>query len=244
MSGAVVVRPADETLRANDFRRLPRVPTHLARGYYVALVVLLGVALSAVFSYRVADKPGVYWSDVKVSFLAPRSAANPNTLVTGTGSLITVAGMVGKMVDPRTSTARVVSPEVTLVNRGIRRGYAVTLPNDGGQWANNYDKALLDVQAVDPSAAEVSTTMQRLLRGIDADLASLQQRANVEQVNRIHTGLSPNQPPIYYATGSRVRAITATLLLGLALTAATAVLLLRWLPEARTVRTAASKSVV
>jgi len=179
---------------------------------------VFGVLATGGFTYRAAHKPGVYWSQVDVLFLAPSSQQFSNTLTNSSSDLITVAGTIGRMVAPAQSKARVVSPSVTLVDQGIRRGYAVTLPNDGGQWADNFDRALLDVQVAGPTLSEVSATTERLIGAIDTQLASMQAQANVAPVNRIHTSLSPSQPQIYYASGSRLRAVLAVLGLGLGVT--------------------------
>src|SRR6266536_3608783 len=104
---------------------------------WAALTVAFGLLVTLGFGYRVADKPGVYWAQVDVLFLPPVNGLYPNTLLNNSGGLITLAGVVGKMVDPDSTSARVVSPTVRLVNQGIRHGDSVTLPNDGGQWADN-----------------------------------------------------------------------------------------------------------
>ena len=158
-------------------------------------------------------------------FLPPASSLFPNTLLNNSGGVITLAGVVGKMVDPDAVAARVVSPTVRLVNQGIRHGWSVTLPNDGGQWANNFDKALLDVQAVGSTAAEVSGTVNRLISQINLTLSGLQ--AQVPQVDRVTTQLSPSQVQVFYDPGRRLRALAASLAVGLAVTAVTALYLRR-----------------
>jgi len=204
-------------------RRMPRWWTSGC----VGVVLVFGVLVTGGFTYRVAHKPGVYWSQVDVLFLAPNSLQFSNVLTNSSSGLITVAGTIGRMVDPDQATARVVSPSVTLVDQGIRRGYAVTLPNDGGQWADNFDRALLDVQVAGPTLSEVSATTQRLIGAIDTQLTSMQDRANVVPVNRIHTSLSPSQPQIYYVNGRRLRALLVVVGLGLGVTLFVAVAVCR-----------------
>ena len=184
-------------------------------------------------TYQVATKPGVYWSQVKVVFLAPSSSRFPNALVNASGGIISVAGTVGRLVDPRAPSAHVSSPTVTLADQGIRDGYTVTLPNDGNQFADNFDQPLLDVQAVGGSVAAVTAVMQRLISQIKANLTTLQDRVNVAPANRITTSLSPSRIQIHYIAGSRARAVSACLALGLAITAAAAFLLRRRLRSRR-----------
>ncbi|HEY3087702.1 MAG TPA: hypothetical protein VGJ59_06540 [Jatrophihabitantaceae bacterium] len=220
--GTAVAAPPDVGLPAVDDRRGHR--RRLARRW-AALVVALGLLLTATISYRIVRKPGVYWADANVIFLPPASSLFPNTLLNNSGGVITLAGVVGKMVDPDAVAARVVSPTVRLVNQGIRHGWSVTLPNDGGQWANNFDKALLDVQAVGSTAAEVSGTVNRLISQINLTLSGLQ--AQVPQVDRVTTQLSPSQVQVFYDPGRPLRALAASLAVGLAVTAVTALYLRR-----------------
>lgn len=187
-------------------------------GKYVALVCAIGVLLTFAFCYRALHKPGVYWAQVDVLFLPPASGIFPNALINRPGGLVSVAGVVGKLVDSDSQSAHVVSPTVTLANQGIRNGSSVTLPDDGGQWSRNFDRAQLDVQAVGANPTAVKQTVTSLVAEINAKLAWLQDRANVASVNRVRTSLNPGQVQVYYEAGRRTRAVLATAVLGLALT--------------------------
>ena len=211
--GTAVAAPPVVAQPADDGRRRHR---QLLARRWAALVVALGLLLTVTMSYRIVRKPGVFWAQANVIFLPPASGLHPNTLLNNPGGVITLAGVVGRMVDPTAAGARVVSPTVRLVNQGIRHGWSVTLPNDGGQWANNFDKALLDVQAVGSTAAEVNGTVNRLISQIDLTLSRLQ--AQVPQVDRVTTQLSPSQVQLFYDAGRRLRALAASLAVGLAIT--------------------------
>jgi hypothetical protein len=211
--GTAVAAPPVVGLPTDDDRRRHR--QRLARRW-AAFVVALGLLLTATISYRIVRKPGVYWAQVNVIFLAPASGLYPNTLLNTSEGVIALAGVVGKMVDPDAVAARVVSPTVRLANQGIRHGWSVTLPNDGGQWANNFDKALLDVQAVGSTAAEVNGTVNRLISQINLTLSGLQ--AQVPRVDRVTTQLNPSQVQVFYDAGRRLRALAASLAVGLAVT--------------------------
>ncbi len=197
-----------------------RLAGHFRRriGTWIALIGLLCTVFAA---KMVSQKPGVYFSEVKVTFLAPNSSLNPNSLVAVNDSVIMTARLVGQMVDPKDADgSSVVSPDLTIVNEGIRNGYAVRLPNDGGQWATNFDQSLLDVQVVGPTISGVVARMQSLVSKINGTLAQIQQDRQVAAVNRIRTSVTPAQLPIYYETGSKIRAVAATLVLGLGFTIA------------------------
>lgn len=185
----------------------------------VAIVIaVVGVVVTLVGSWSAARTPGVYWSEAQVRFLAPASATNPNVLRISPSSMVMVAGAVRRMVEA-TDGPRLASPTVRLVDTGVRNGSSVTLPNTGGQWANNFASPVLDVQAVGPSAVGVEQTMQRLIGKINTSVQALDAQANVDRYNLITTQVSPlTGPPIYYQKGSPVRAATGTLALGILLT--------------------------
>lgn len=178
------------------------------------VIMLVGLLISGMVGLYLAKRPGVYWSEVTVVLIAPKSAANPNGLTVDSESLIDTAGVLAKMVGSSPPGPPVVSDSVTLVGEGIRHGYGVRLPNSGGQFATNFDRAALDVQAAGTTAAEVSGTLNQVLSTISADLDRLQRDAGVAKVNLIRTQLSPQTAPIYYQTGSKTRALAITLVLG------------------------------
>ncbi|HEY7049799.1 MAG TPA: hypothetical protein VH373_21460 [Jatrophihabitantaceae bacterium] len=180
------------------------------------MIIAIGLLITAAITYRVARKPGVFWAQTDVLFLPPASGVFPNSLLNNPGGLIALAGVVGKMVDPDAAAARVVDPSVRLVNQGVRHGWSVTLPNDGGQWADNFDKALLDVQAVGATAAEVNGMVSRLANQVNLKLSGLQ--ADVPPVDRVTTRLNPSQVQVFYDSGHRLKAVAASLAVGLAVT--------------------------
>jgi hypothetical protein len=126
------------------------------------------------------------------------------------------------MVNRSDATTRVVSEDVTLSGEGIRSGSSVTLPNSGGQWANQYTQAELDVQVVGPTQSGVVAESSRLVGEINASLAAAQGDQHVDKHNLIRTQLSPPTAIVYRQSGSRSRAGIATLVLGCGVTAAAA----------------------
>lgn len=178
------------------------------------VIVLVGALLSAGVGVYMAKRPGVYWSQVQVLFVAPKSVANPNGLSVSSESLITTAGVVAKIVGSSPAGPSVVSDSVTLVGQGIKHGYGVRLPNSGGQFATNFDQAALDVQAAGTSAAEVTATLNSVISRIETALSKLQTEAGVAAVNLIRPQLSPPTAPLYYQAGSKTRALAITLVLG------------------------------
>lgn len=214
------------------------------RRRYALLICLIGVLVTGAIGYRVVHKPGVYLAQVNVLFLPPQSGMQPNSLLSNSQSLISVAGAVGKMVDADPFASHIVSPTVTLADEGVRNGYSVSLPNDGGQFANNFDRALLNVQAVGPTASGTLETAQRLVKEINDKLATWQEDSQIPATNRIQTSLNPAQIQEFHLTGSRARAGAAAAVLGLGLTALAAVLLPPRLVRWRARRTSARAVLV
>jgi hypothetical protein len=205
-------------------------------------VALLGLVLTAALGVHVLNKPGVFYSATSVGFHPPPSAANPNNSFVSSGSITSTAGAVGRMVEPNPPIGQVVSPTVTLVDEGVRHGWSVTLPNDGGQFTNHFDVSLLTVQAVGSSAAEVRTTIEQLVVRINVALKTLQDQANVPANDRISTTENPPRTQVYYFGNSRPRALAAVLVLGLAVTLTAEMILSRWQNRRRRSHAAAHPS--
>lgn len=190
-------------------------------------VAVLGFALTTALAVHVTRKPGVFYAETRVLFLAPQSKRNPNALIAPTKSVILVASAVARMVEPDPPIGQVVSPAVTLVDEGIRNGWSVTLPNDGGQFTNNFDESYLQVQAVGANAVKVHAKVEALVASINAGLSTLQDRAGVPSIDRITTSPNPGVQ-LYYLKGSQPRAAAAVLVLGLSATMTVEMLLRRW----------------
>lgn len=190
----------------------------------VWLVTVLGVLVTAGLVYRVAHAPGLYFGSADVVFVMPSSEQIPNALGVYPGSLIATAGVIQREVSKGPDTAHVVSDDVTIVDEGETSAVSVTLPNSGGQWANNFEKAALHVQAVDPDQAVALDKLQSTVATIRATLAAREDAANVAADRRIRTEVSPNPLRVDLLSGERKRAIAASMALGLGATFALMVL--------------------
>jgi len=180
----------------------------LVRRWYIVLAALL-VAL--IGSYGAVKAPGVYWSRAEVTFLAPASTVNPNTLKVRSSDLIITAGVVAKLVNGNLTWNKMADPAATIVGEGVRDGWSVRLPDYGGQWSRVYSRQVLDVQVAGPTAEAVRERQTELLDRIDAELAGLQK--GVAQSDRITTTVVPAVPSVYYFHGSKVRALAMIWLL-------------------------------
>jgi hypothetical protein len=200
-----------------------RMPKRLSRGF-ARLVIVAGLIVTVAAGGYLIRLPGTYWSEVNVVFLPPLSEKNPNSLQTGSTSLITFAGVVAQEVGSSTPITTV-SDSVSLVSIGVKHGYQVRLPNDGGQWSNDFDKQFLDVQATGSTPQEVASTMRMVLAKISTALATMQSEAGVDKSNLVYTSQSPPSIPLYYQVGSHVREVIAVSILGIGFTAAAVALI-------------------
>lgn len=188
----------------------------MVRWWYVLLAGVLATVIGGVVVLR---HEGVYWSQVDVVFLAPQSARYPNKLTTSTNDLISLAGIVERIIS-QSEDARTASSATTLVGQGIYDGYSIRLPDSGGQWAHNFERQVLDVQVAGPSAADVRARQDEVLELIDSTLVELQDQAGVAGSNRVTAQKASEIPNIYYRPGEPRRALAMTAVLGTGVTLA------------------------
>ncbi|WP_372593085.1 hypothetical protein [Actinotalea sp.] len=180
----------------------------LVRRWYV---LLLALAVAAGGSYLAKQASGVYWSRAEVTFLAPSSAINPNTLKVRSSDLIITAGLVARQINGNAMWNKMADPAATIVGEGVLDGWAVRLPDYGGQWSTVYSRQVLDVQVVGPTIEDVRARQLELLDRIDAELAAFQE--GVAASDLVTTEVVPAVPPVYYVGGSAMRAIAMICLL-------------------------------
>lgn len=181
------------------------------------IVLIFGIALALSVAGWVRSFPGVYTAQTDMTFLAPASARFPNPLGITSGSLVSVAGTVERAVNQGRTVPASVSMSVTLVDLGIRSGTEIRLPDTGGQWAHNFARPVLDVQAVGPTEQQVRGAMAAQIAAIRTELDRLQDAAQVDGVNRITVEPSPSTVDVVYRTGHQTVGAGMALLLGLML---------------------------
>ncbi|WP_162802949.1 hypothetical protein [Ornithinimicrobium avium] len=177
----------------------------------VAAAVLLGVLVAGVVVQR---HPGTYYSTVDVMFLAPVSARNPNAVVTTSGSVVSTASVVERVLNgPDGAGVRNASSRVTLLGERRLHDEAVRLPDNGGQWAPDFDEQLLTVEVTGDDPEDVARRRDALVATVDATLRQLQDDQGVDRFNRITTRLSPAAPTVTYHEGNRKRAFAMLVLM-------------------------------
>lgn len=183
----------------------------LYRGWYV---VLVGMVLTAALAHSVQTSRGVYWAHVEIFLVGPRAGYEPNAFIISPDSLIATAGLIQRDVTGVAATARVVSDAVTLPGQGVEAGTLTRLLNEGGQWANNFSRPVLDVQTVDATATGASLRMQKEVRAITARLETRQRNAGAPPEDWITVRLVPSIPQATYVHGDQRRGFAGALLVG------------------------------
>ncbi|MBA8792693.1 hypothetical protein FHX74_000287 [Friedmanniella endophytica] len=168
----------------------------------------------------VITRPGVYWARSSVLLIAPAVQSRPNNLQDGSGSLVSLAGIVERQMSGRSTQYNPNGPDVTIVDRGITNGITVRVPNFGGQWATNFSQPVLDVEASGPTPEIVQQRMVRTFAEIEAKVRDNQQQLGVDASQMITTSISPRQLQVRFSDGSRGRAAGTVLLIGGALSVA------------------------
>jgi len=188
-----------------------------AAGRYWVLT-LVGLTLTLGAGLWVRALPSVYWAQLDVLVLAPEADEFQNTLRLQPMSAIMLAGVVQRDVAGPPGGGMVVSDDVTIVGQGVEHGSWVRLANSGGQWANNFDRPVLDVQAVASTPQEVRRLVDDMVGTIDEALRARQAQAGVAPALRFTTLTSPSGLVVRHGTGQRGLAVATTSFLGLGFT--------------------------
>ncbi len=181
------------------------------------IIAVLGLAFTGALLVHIQQRPGVFWTQVNVVFLAPKSSALPNNIQDTSNSVIATAGLVEQLLRTGRPIPEV-SSAASLTGTGVYDGYWIRLLQSGSQWETNFDKPILEVQVAGPSAGGVTARAETLVRGIQSTLDEFQDDDGAADNVRITTLVSPARPSMHYSDGRRSRALGAGLLLGVLLT--------------------------
>lgn len=187
----------------------------LARRWYVAGV---GLLLTAALAAHVHAQTGLFWAQTDLVFLQPQSARYPNSIEVTSNSVIATAGLVATMLngaDARPSTA---SAGTSLAGEGVTTGYAVRMPDSGGQWAHNFTRPVLDIQVIGADQAKVTQIRDGLITRVGRILDQLQDADGVRQHDRITVSAAPGSIQIFRLQGKPMWAAGAALGVGIGCT--------------------------
>ena len=138
----------------------------------------------------------------------------PQLLYAAQPDLIEMAGLVARRIDAVEISGRGGDDSLSLVGLGISHGYSVTLPNSGGQWRYEFEKAELDVQIVGRSEEELAVLLHEATSRVADQMDELQDEQRVEESLRASVRRSPADPAVIMNAGRPTRAAGAALVLG------------------------------
>lgn len=184
----------------------------LIRTRAVLLVVLVGLTAGWLWAYRVH---GAYQGTVQVTFASPnpQDARDPFTQATNPltsesrHSLIDLAAITVRAVTGLHTPPQAVSGDVTLLDSGVYDGSSVIQPNVGGQWSYSFSEAGMQVQATGPTAEAVTAKIDHLVARIRANVTARENAKHVAAGQRVKILVSSGPPPVYFVSGSRMRAL-------------------------------------
>jgi hypothetical protein len=206
-------------------------------------VVLVGAICTALAGLAAISDDGVYFTRTELVFLAPTSTLYPNALRTQSEDIIITAGVVAKRVVGPGRVTKFASPDVTLIGEGVRDGWALRLPDTGGQWATNFATQRLLLDVVGPTRERVEEQQLTLIDRVSDELRDLQDASGVPAVSQVTAIVAPESSSIYHVGGSKARALGMTAVLGLGATTA-AVIFLDRRRRSRTQATISSTSTI
>lgn len=183
-------------------------------------IMLVGAICTAALGYLAVSDDGVAYARTEVVFLAPSSETNPNSLKTTSEDLIITAGVVSKAISGPGKVTKFADPSVTLVGLGVRDGWAVRLPDTGGQWASNFSSQSLIVEVVARDREAALAKQRELVDRIRLEMDALQRDAGVDPVNDITVSVVPETGVIRDVGGSTIRALAVVGVLGVSATIA------------------------
>jgi hypothetical protein len=186
-------------------RQLIRV---LIRRWYVVLACML---LTAGALNLATSVNGVYWTQVDAVLLPPNST---NSIEYQNASLVHFAAIIERELNGGSDTAKKSASRAPLYGTGVRNGYKITLPNSGGQWSSNFNRAALAVEVVGSSPERVDQMRVEVLARINDLIWNKQQSLGVAPRDLITVLESPAQPVIRYAEGDQRRASAAVGIMG------------------------------
>jgi hypothetical protein len=179
-------------------------------------VVLLGLALTVGVCLAVRSAAStVYWSRTVVTVLQPHE----NPLHNEDSSLVGLASSLVIRANGGPVTTKTSSSETTLYGEGVIDGSRVRLRDVGSQWTSSIPDPVIYVEAVGPSEQVVADRVDAMVDALRTDLDTIQTDLAVDHRSLAFLQVTPERPTVTPVSGDRTRAVAASALLGLVLTA-------------------------
>lgn len=196
-------------------------------------VVVLGAALTLGAFSVVQRQAPVFFTQYNIVLVGPSGTEHTNVLEHPRYGLQPLVGVISTDINEGHPPLLTGDVDATMVGMGAREGVQVRVPNLGTQWRPLFSANYLDVQV----AARTPEDVQALAKETSARVAELleqrQDELGVPDNLRALAVPSSEDPIVYPMAGSRSRALGATALTGVAVTAVLVFWLERWRPRRR-----------
>jgi hypothetical protein len=194
-------------------------------------VVVLGAALTVGAFAVVQRQAPVYFTQYNIVIVGPSGDEHSNVLEHPRYGLQPLVGVVSTDLNDGHPPLLTGDVDATMVGMGEREGVQVRVPNLGTQWRPLFSANYLDVQVAAATPEGVQTLAQETSARVADLLERRQDELGVPTNLRALAVPSSEDPIVYPVAGSRSRALGATGLTGIALTAALVFWLERWRPR-------------
>ena len=204
-------------------------------------VVVLGAALTVGVFAVVQRQAPVFFTQYNIVVVGPSGTEHDKNLLENPRyGLQPLVGVVSTDLNDGHPPLLTGDVDATMVGMGARDGVQVRVPNLGTQWRPLFSANYLDVQVAGATPDEVHALAEETSVRVEEVLKQRQDELGVPANLRAHAVPSSADPIVYPMQGSRTRALAATGLTGIALTAVLVFWLERWRPRRRPAAAAAA----
>lgn len=196
-------------------------------------VVVLGAALTVGAFAVVQRQAPVFFTQYNIVIVGPSGEEHSNVLEHPRYGLQPLVGVISTDLNEGHPPLLTGDVDATMVGMGERAGVQVRVPNLGTQWRPLFSANYLDVQVAAATPEEVQALATETSARVAELLEQRQDELGVPTNLRALAVPSSEDPIVYPMAGSRSRALAATGLTGVALTAAIVFWLERWRPRRR-----------
>lgn len=196
-------------------------------------VVVLGAALTLGAFAVVQRQAPVFFTQYNIVLVGPSGTEHTNVLENPRYGLQPLVGVISTDVNEGHPPLLTGDVDATMVGMGAREGVQVRVPNLGTQWRPLFSANYLDVQVAARTPEEVQVLANETSARVAELLEQRQDELGVPDNLRALAVPSSEDPIVYPMAGSRSRALAATALTGVAVTAVLVFWLERWRPRRR-----------
>ncbi|MGF9754922.1 hypothetical protein AAII07_06950 [Microvirga sp. 0TCS3.31] len=196
-------------------------------------VVVLGAVLTLGAFAVVQRQAPVFFTQYNVVLVGPSGTEHTNVLENPRYGLQPLVGVISTDMNDGHPPLLTGDVDATMVGMGARGGVQVRVPNLGTQWRPLFSANYLDVQVAARTPEDVQALAEQTSTRIATLLEQRQDELGVPANLRALAVPSSQDPIVYPMAGSRSRALGATGLTGIAITAVVVFWLERWRPRRR-----------